>query len=180
MRSSGWQVRERGSSLTGRGTRGRTSPSSDEAHHRSNEGRGNSRDKRNLSARTAVRLHALPDVDNSLTTPRTGTVASREHAGQRVPHLKEHRLRKRFDRRKTVAPSVSWLGNHERADPEPERADEIGSIRIMDNGSETVQRVTATAQYIDHLEARSLVRGCLRRAWDSNPQVLSDNGFQVR
>jgi hypothetical protein len=60
-----------------------------------------------------------------------------------VSDLEEHRFRKRFDRRKTVAPSVSWSGIHERPDQEPERADEIGPIRIVDNGSETVERVKA-------------------------------------
>jgi hypothetical protein len=49
----------------------------------------------------------------------------------------------------------------------------------VDNGSETVQRVKGAAEYYDHLEARSLIRGRSRRAWDSNPQVLSDNGFQA-
>jgi hypothetical protein len=76
-----------------------------------------------------------------------------------VSHLKEHRFRKRFYRRKTVAPSVSWYGIHKRPDQEPERFDEIGPIRIVDNGSETVHRVKGASQYFDRLEARSLVRG---------------------
>jgi hypothetical protein len=48
------------------------------------------------------------------------------------------------------------VGIRERPDQEPERADEIGPIRIVDNGSETVHRVKGAAHYVDHLETRSL------------------------
>jgi hypothetical protein len=40
-----------------------------------------------------------------------------------------------------LRPSLVASEIHERPDQAPERADEIGPIRIVDNGSETVHRV---------------------------------------
>ena len=96
-----------------------------------------------------------------------------------VPRLEEHRLRKRFDRRKTVAPAGSSSGIRECPDQASARADQIGQIRIMGDGLETVNRVESVLDDLDQVKAKALVRAYLRRAWDSNPQVLSDNGFQV-
>ena len=97
-----------------------------------------------------------------------------------VPRLEKHRLRKRFDRRKTVAPAISWYGISECPDQAPSHVDQTGPIRNLDNGLETVQRVEEGTEYFDPVEALALVRAALRRAWDSNPQVLSDNDFQDR
>lgn len=64
---------------------------------------------RKLSARPRARLQALRDVDNPLTSPREpGTDGVANIQVNEVPRLEEHDLRKRFDRRKTVAPAATW------------------------------------------------------------------------